>query len=145
MVRAVLDTSVLVSALLTPQGAPGQLLDAAEAGAFTLCLSREILDELADVLLRDTKLQTRYGFDRAAVEAFCDGLAATAELVADLPTLDAVPSDPKDNPVVATAVAARADYLVTGDRRHLLPLGSHEGVRIVTVRAFLAALEWRIK
>lgn len=114
MVRAVLDSSVLVSALLTPRGAPGQLLDAAEAGAFTLCLSRKILAGTAGVLLCDSKLRGRYGFDRAAVEAFCEGLAAIAELAADLPTLEAVPRDPKDNPIVATAVAAQAGYLVKG-------------------------------
>jgi putative PIN family toxin of toxin-antitoxin system len=135
-----LDSSVLVSALLTPRGPAGQLLDAAEAGAFRLCLSREILAETAEALLRAPKLQARYGFDRATLEAFCDGLATTAELVADLPTLRAVPRDPKDNPIVATAVAARADYLVTGDRRHLLPLGSYGDVRIVAVRTFLDLL-----
>jgi putative PIN family toxin of toxin-antitoxin system len=135
-----LDSSVLVSAFLTPPGAPGQVLDAAEAGVFTLCLSREILVETAKALLRAPRLRARYGFDRAAVERFCDGLAASAEMVADLPALQAVPRDPKDDPIVATAVAGRADYLVTGDRRHLLPLGSYRGIQIVSVRAFLELL-----
>ena len=63
-----------------------------------------------------------------------------AELVTDLPTLRAVPDDPKDDMVVATAVAAKADYLVTGDRRHLLPIGSYEGIQIVTPRQFLDLL-----
>ena len=140
MLKAILDSSVLVSAFLTPQGAPGQVLDAFEAGVFRMYLSREILAETAQALLRDPKLRARYGFDRKAVEAFCDGLEATSEMVADLPTVEAVPRDPKDNPIVATAMAARADYLVTGDRRHLLPLGRYEHVRIVSVREFLALL-----
>lgn len=63
-----------------------------------------------------------------------------AELVTDLPEIDAVPNDPDDNMVVATAVAARADYLVTGDR-HLLDLASHGAIRIVDPRRFLDALE----
>jgi predicted nucleic acid-binding protein len=58
-------------------------------------------------------------------------------LVHDLPKVRAVPDDPKDDMVVATAVAARADYLVTGDRRHLLSLREYEGIRIVTPRQFL--------
>lgn len=105
-----------------------------------MCLSPYILAETAEALLRAPKLQARYGFDRAAVEAFCDSLTATAELMADLPTLGAVAGDPKDDMIVATAVAARAAYLVTGDRRHLLPLDSYGGVRIVPVRAFLELL-----
>jgi predicted nucleic acid-binding protein len=67
-------------------------------------------------------------------------LLAVAELVGELPEIDAVPNEPKDNTVVATAVAGKADYLVTADRAHLLPLGEYRGVRMVSPRAFLALL-----
>lgn len=140
-IRAVLDSSVLISALITPGGAPGRVLDAAEGGSFTLCLSHEIIAETADALLRNAKLQARYGIDRAAVEKFCHSLAAVAEMVIDLRPICVVPDDPKDDPIIATAVAARADYLVTDDRRHLLPLGSHQGIAIVSVRTFLDLLD----
>ena len=140
MPRAVLDSSVLISAFLTPGGVPGRVLDAAERGGFTLCLSGEILAETTTVLLREPKLQARYAYDPTAVEEFCDGLAATADLAAELPQLQAVPGDPKDDMVVATAVATEADYLVTGDRRHLLALGTYEQIRIVTPREFLELL-----
>ena len=59
----------------------------------------------------------------------------------DLPRLQAVPADPKDDMVVATAVAAKAEYLVTGDRKHLLSLGTYEGIQIVTPREFLELLD----
>lgn len=140
MHKAVLDSSVLNSALLTPGGMSGQLLDAAERGDFRLCLSGEILVETAAALLRKRKLHDRYGFDRAAVEAFCDGLEATAEMVAGLPPLRAVPGDPKDDMIVATAVAAGAGFLVTGDRKHLLSLGSYGDIRIIGPRQFLERL-----
>ena len=140
MPRAVLDTSVLISAFLTPPGVCGRLLDAAEVGDFVLCLSAEILAETAGVLVRSRKLQGHYRFDPAAVEVFCDGLAASAEMIADLPKLAAVPDDPKDDMVVASALAAKAEFLVTGDRRHLLVLGSYQGIRIVTPLAFLDLL-----
>jgi putative PIN family toxin of toxin-antitoxin system len=141
MRRAVLDSSVLISAFLTRGGVADQLLDAAECGAFILCLSHEILAETASVLQRNRKLQARYGYDRAAVEAFCDGLAATAEIAFDLPQFRAVPGDPKDDMVVATAVVAKAGHLVTGDRRHLLALGAYEEIRIVMPREFLTLLD----
>lgn len=140
MHRAVLDSSVLISAFLTPRGVPGRVLDAAERGDLILCLSAEILAETATALLNSAKLQARYGYDHAAVEAFCDGLTAVAEMVGALPTLQAVPNDPKDDMVVATAVAAKAGHLVTGDRKHLLSLGGYQGIRIVTPRAFLDLL-----
>ncbi len=49
-------------------------------------------------------------------------------------------NDPKDYPIIATAVAAKADYLVTGDRAHLLPIRAHQGIRIISPREFLDVL-----
>ena len=141
MARAVLDTSVFVSAFLTPKGVPGRLLDHAEYGTFVLCLSPAILGETRHVLLREPKLQVRYRYTEAHVEAFCEGLLMIAELTLALPELPgAVPLDPKDDMIVATAVAADADALVTGDRRHLLSLGHYEGIRILGPRAFLSEI-----
>ena len=137
MLKAVLDSSALISAFLTPQGISGQLLDAAERGVFVLCLSHEIIAETADKLLSKTKLQASYGYGAEQVEMFCDGLAATAQIVTDLPRGRFVPRDPKDDVIVATAIAAQASYLVTGDRKHLLELGECQGVRIVTPRQLL--------
>lgn len=137
---AVLDSSVLISAFLTPRGTSGQVLDAAERGAFALCLSPEIVAETAGRLLGKPKLRASYGYGAANVEAFCDGLVAMARMVAGLPAGRFVPGDPKDDMVVATALAAGAGYLVTGDRRHLLALGDYEGVRILGPRAFLDLL-----
>jgi predicted nucleic acid-binding protein len=69
---------------------------------------------------------------------FREFLGQVAERVeGKLPAIRAVWDDPKDDVIVASAVAARTDYLVAGDRRHLLPLGSYEGVRIVSVRDFV--------
>ncbi|MEZ5863927.1 MAG: hypothetical protein R3D25_07570 [Geminicoccaceae bacterium] len=51
-----------------------------------------------------------------------------------------MPLDPKDDMIIATAVAASANYLVTGDRRHLLPIGTYAGIHIVTPRDFLDLL-----
>jgi putative PIN family toxin of toxin-antitoxin system len=137
MVRAVLDSSVLVSALITPHGTPGAILDAAERRVFTLCLSPEILAETSRVLTRNPKLQARYGYDQTHVAKFCAGLAAWAQIETNLPELrGVVPLDPKDDAIVATAVKAKADYLVTGDRKHLLALETYESIRIVTPRQF---------
>lgn len=137
--RAVLDSSALVSAFITPKGPTGQLIRAAHRGAFQLCLSVEIIEETAGVLVRP-KITDRYRRKPHAAQEFCSGLAAAALLATDLPSLKAVPLDPKDDMIVATAVAAEADVLVTGDRRHLIVLGHYEGIRILSPRAFLEEL-----
>jgi uncharacterized protein len=139
MTRAVLDSSVLVSAFLKPGSLPATLLARAREGAFSLVLSSYVVQETAAVLARP-KLWTSRGYTSEEVARYCRDLLAVAELVGELPDVDAVPDDPKDNPVVATAVAGQADYLVTGDRAHLLPLGEYQGVRMLSPRAFLELL-----
>ena len=67
-------------------------------------------------------------------------LLTQAEIVTDLPKLHIVTHDPKDDPIIATAVAAKADYLVTGDRAHLLPLRQYEGARILSSKELLDIL-----
>ncbi len=141
MHRVVLDSSVLLSAFLTPQGTSAEVLLAARRGAFTLCLSQEILAETGGKLREKAgRLQRRYPYDPADVAAFIAMLTVTAELAGELPELRVVPLDPKDDMIVATAVAADAGYLVTGDR-HLLTLDEHEGIRMVTPRQFLDLLD----
>src|SRR3954470_24379618 len=132
-------TPLTFSAFLKPGSVPATLLIRAREGAFSLYLSDYILEETAAVLLRE-KNRARHGAPPEKVARFCRSLAAVARMVRELPELDAVPDDPKDNPIVATAVAARADYLVTGDRQHLLPMREYLGVRIVSPREFLELL-----
>jgi predicted nucleic acid-binding protein len=57
-----------------------------------------------------------------------------------VPDIRVVAADPKDDPIIATAVAAKADCVVTGDRAHLLPIGEYEGIKIISPRAFLEIL-----
>jgi predicted nucleic acid-binding protein len=83
----------------------------------------------------------RYKHTVGELAAYQALLANVAEAVVNLPTLHVVPLDPKDDVIVETAVRAAADYLVTGDRRHLLVLGAHAGIQIVTPRQFLELLD----
>jgi uncharacterized protein len=142
MLRAVLDSSVLLSTFLTPRGTSAELLRAVLRGDFVLCLSAEIVEETTRKLRgKSEAFRRRYGYTNEEVEEHAVLLLANAEPVTNLPDLaGAVPGDPKDDVIVATAVAAGADYLVTGDRRHLLTLGAYRGVRIVGVREFLDLL-----
>jgi predicted nucleic acid-binding protein len=78
--------------------------------------------------------------DRARAPAFLDGLARSAQVFRDAPRVPVVTRDPSDDQVIACAVAAGADYLVTGDD-DMLVLAEHQGIRIITPREFLDILE----
>ncbi len=132
--RVVLDTNVIISGLNFP-GNERLVLELALRGRFELCLSPFILEEVAGVLGR------KFGWteERSAQALKTLGDAAT---VIEPPRLPEVIEDGhSDNRILECAVAADTDYLVTGDRRHLLPLGEHREARILNAPRFLSALE----
>jgi len=141
MLSAVLDTTVLVAAILKPVkgGAAFELLAFAGDGAFQLYLSNQILDETADVLLNRPRLRRRYHYPDSAVTDYCGGLAQLAvSVISDPPPVQVV-RDPNDNMIVACALAAGADYLVSRDD-DLLSLHSHQSISMITPEAFLEVL-----
>ena len=140
MPKAVLDSSVLVSAFLTPHGSVVRLLRDPARSRYELCLSDAILTETAEVLLSKSHLRRYVAYADDDVRDYIRWLLTQAEMVPDTPPPHVVPNDPKDDPIIAAAVAAKADYLVTGDRAHLLPIGEYQGIRIVSPRAFLEIL-----
>jgi uncharacterized protein len=140
MPRAVLDSSVLVSAFVTPHGSVVRLLRDPVRSRYDLCLSDAILAETAEVLLAKSKLRRYAAYADDDVRDYIRWLLTQAEMVADRPAPRVVPGDPKDDPIIAAAVAAKADYLVTGDRAHLLPIGEYQGIRIISPRTFLEIL-----
>ena len=131
--RVVLDTNVIISALNFP-GNERLVLELALRGRFEFFLSAFILGEVAGVLAR------KFGWDVERVTQAI-GTLENAATVIDPPRLkEVIAGDHPDNRVLECAVAANADYLVTGDRRHLLPIGEHRGTIIVNAPRFLSAL-----
>ena len=131
--RVVLDTNVIVSGLNFP-GNERLVLELALRGRFELYLSTFILEEAAGVLGH----KFDWAEERSAQALRALGDAAT---VVDPPRLpEVIEGHHADNRVLECAAAASADYLVTGDRRHLLPLGEHDGVRILNAPRFLSVL-----
>lgn len=132
MIRATVDTTVFVSAL-NFGGVPNEVLNQCQADAFILCLSQSIIDELHSVLVN------RFEWTEEDLEETLYPILSLAEIVEPTRVITAS-RDPYDDHVLACAVEARADVIVTGDN-DLLTLGTFEGIRILTPRQFLELLE----
>lgn len=128
MARIVLDTNVLIAGLLW-RGTPGRLLEMARDGAVMLATSVVLLDELAEVLKRQKFAAMLARVDAAAMD-LVDEMRALAEVFEAPPLAVPVCRDPDDDAVLAVALAADAELIVTGDA-DLLALGSYAGVDIV--------------
>lgn len=136
MIKAVVDTSVFIAGLLTKNNASSsaQVLSLWEAGKFTLVISPQILDELVAKLL-----------DKGFTEADIKALVRTIwEIGLRIPgsyqvaKLDKI--DPDDNKFLAAALESNADFLVTLDKQHLLPLKHYRDTQIVTPVLFVRVL-----
>lgn len=131
--RLVLDTNILISALLAGTSLPAHLLILWREGRFDLLLCDEQLDELVRVT-RYPKIRER--LSPALVGRLINELRDLAVPVPALPKITASP-DPYDDYLLAAALAGGANFLITGDKSDLLVLQVFEGTRILTVRDFL--------
>ena len=136
-IRAVLDTNVLISYLLSHQGVIAEIIDHYwRRGGFTLLTFPELMAEVADVVMRPGLAPL---IDADAADALLVALHAEGEAQAPLVEVPPFTRDPDDDAFVAYALAGDADLLVSGDK-DLLVLEQVNGVRIVSPAEFLAIL-----
>lgn len=130
--RVVLDTNILISALVSSAGNPAIIYDAWEDGRFTLLTCDEHLDELRATLQkpRIAELIKPYTAGRLVNQ-----IKRLAEDVSPLPYVKRSP-DANDDFLLAMSEAGSADYLVTGDKSGLLSLHRHKVTRIISARDF---------
>lgn len=126
--RIVADTNTVVSGLLW-QGAPRKLIDAGRKGQITLVTSENLLAELAEVLARE-KFATRIRQAKISAKALVEDYATIAHVVVPAAMDKSVIRDPDDDEVVACALAAGAESIVSGDD-DLLTIGEYQGIRIL--------------
>jgi hypothetical protein len=141
VVRAVLDTNVVVSAYLVPTGKPARIISLAREDKLDICLSEEILEEIRRTLLRP-KLQRIHKAGTQEIDRFLQAFAEITILVSGTTEVEPVEDDPDDTKILACAVESKADFIVSGDH-HLTDLGSFRGIPIVNPDAFLAFMAGR--
>lgn len=137
--KAVLDANVFVSALINTRGTPRQIVDLWRNDAFELLISDPILDEVGRVL-RYPKIAAFHKLPEPALREFLMLLREESQVVEPMVRLFVSPDEP-DNRYIECATTGGADFLVTGDKKHLLPIGEYRGIRIVSPAAFLAILQ----
>jgi putative PIN family toxin of toxin-antitoxin system len=146
MVSAVFDTSVLVSASLTrhqPRGVSNELLRFVAEGKIELHLSADIITEALATLVRNRRARSNYRYTSQMAEAFCVDLFDLASIIEDQPpTQGAVPRDPDDDKIVACALAAGTEYVVSRDH-DLLSLGAYAGITMIAPEPFLRIVRGR--
>ena len=136
MIRVILDTNVLVSAVLGKTLAP--VLDHWRAGDFVLVVSSDIVREYIAVLRRP-----KFHLPPEAVDDLSSYLIRQADFVTPVEKLPGATADPKDDRFIEAAVAGRVDFIVSGDH-HLLSLNQFRGIPILTARDFLEKLSFTI-
>lgn len=137
MIRAVIDTSIVVRAVLKPLGTVGPVLDLLAEKRYKILYSEAVLEEVVDVLARP-RLQRRFPLRGRDREAVVDLIMLRGEAVEPRQKLAAC-RDPKDDKFLELAVEGRADVLVSGDD-DLLVLHPFQGIPIVRPAEFLNML-----
>lgn len=133
--RLVLETNILVSAILNPRGAPAQVLNIVTGGWVQVLFDERIIAEYRDVLQRK-----RLGLDGQTVDELLALVELIGERVSAPPLSEKVP-DPSDLPFIEVALAGRADVLVTGNKKHFTRIKGLARLSIQSPREFLHSFQ----
>jgi uncharacterized protein len=138
-VRIVLDTNVIVSAMLSPTGPPARLLaEIRDRDDIGLITAEPLLDEYRRALSYP-HVQRLHRLSSAQIDATVDALRFQASIVGQLPDVKIVESDPDDDLIISCAVGGNADVIVSGDR-HLLRVKAYREIVILSPAACLMAM-----
>jgi putative PIN family toxin of toxin-antitoxin system len=135
VIKVVVDTNIYFSALLFG-GVPDEVVDLGRQEKITIFISPSILKEIEGILLRKS------GWDTERIEKTIVSITGFTQSVDPQEKIDVIKGDGPDNRVLECAVEAKADVIVSGDKRHLLKLKTFRGVKIQTPSEFLKSQIW---
>lgn len=134
MLRIVYDTNVYISGIVL-SGTTDQLIKLARRKTFLLYISQPIIGELYEVMTN--KLSVPFDVQQTLLRR----IRSMTQVTHPQQQVNKIPHHHPDNLILATCLACKADYLVTGDKQHLLPLKKFGNTKIITVSEFLAILK----
>ena len=134
--KVVFDTNIFVSAILFG-GNPRQCLELARASQFELFSSKAIILELS------IKLQEKFAWRKNEVKEIIEGIIVFTRIVVPKKKVNVIKVAPKDNRILECALETKADYIVSGDKKHLLSLGKFQDISIIPPKAFIDILYGR--
>lgn len=133
MIKVVLDTNIIVSAIVFG-GKPRDIINLIQEGKVHAFISSFILYELEEVLTK------KFDFNDEKLKDANDLVKKDFIIVSPKSTLDIIKNYPLDNKILEVAVEAKADYLITGDKKHILKLKKIKQTKIVSAEEFLSAI-----
>ena len=128
--KIVLDTNVLISGLLSPYQAPGEIVRMVASGALSVCYDARILAEYRDVLLRP-----KFGFEKRHIDDLLEQIQICGHSTSSKPLAKALP-DAADEAFLEVTIASGAAHLITGNLKHF-PHIKHSGIQIVSPAKFI--------
>ena len=133
MISIVCDTNVLISAIIYG-GNPERIIFAAEKDHIMIFLSPAILLEVSRIL------RMKFHWQEYQIHETISHLGKLCTVINPLSRINRIRTDPSDNRILECAVSAKADYIISGDKRHLLPVKRFRGIAIISPAAFLLKL-----
>jgi len=130
MIRAVIDTNVLISSFIA-YGKPRNVLDRVFTGKVRLLTSPVILLEFEEVLSRE-----KFGLTKTQVQRIVSLIIRSSEAIEPKTKIILITEDPDDNKLLECAIDGRAKYIITGDK-HLLKIRKYKNIRVVNPNSFL--------
>jgi len=130
MTKVAADTNVYISAILFG-GKPEEITRLAREGKVELLISEAILAEIAGVLKR------KFNWSDWQISEVIKDIRAITTLITPTVTLSVIKEDEPDNRVLECATEGKAQYVISGDERHLQPLKEYQGIKIVSPAQFL--------
>ena len=128
--KVVFDTNIFVSGIFFG-GNPQACIELAREGNIQLFSSKALLLELSQ------KLYKKFGLDWPQIEDILGGIKKYSTVVEPQTRLNVIKNDPPDNRILECASSVKADYIISGDKKHILPLKKFDSIRIVSAKEFL--------
>jgi putative PIN family toxin of toxin-antitoxin system len=138
--RVVIDTNVFVSGTSIANTPPSQVLDLWRNGLFVLVTSPQLMAEVKDVFTRPN-IMNFTGLSLVETQAFLQEMKRRSDVTKGEYHIKPLAGNPADTVVLQAAVEGGATHIVTGDKKHLLPLKAYQGIPIVTPRGFLSEFQ----